>query len=460
MFNMRIDIIRKELERRYEEIKNFQGDNGDERNRLVINFLHALFSEPFLKEFLLSLARFHEDFKISEKFKHIKIDVMEAVKNIINEIDRVGLIDKEFGKIIKGKQANFDNPFQLSGPDVVNGNLSFDQYLQGLRKFEKYAEVACTEWGLESIERMINSIFENASIRSNFCRMDIIQNSINQIFECKRMLIAFLRRKAEYDGADSLINLLPVYLLSETTYLSTLKDNDFGDVVRQTIERHRISPPDVENFDTIQDCKNLYHAIDKFLMSSESKSFLIYRLLTYCRWIKKEDFPKPDTDNKERRISKILEEFLFNHGYFPLVNFKMGKSIPDILSAPGIDLRWDNSVLIELKQIIGKTSYTPSDLITDIGQAQDYLSDVKGVNPGIVDTVYLLIFYDGKTRQTIPESVNVPDNVRIEFVYVGGESPSELRSPKILKAPKSTAEEKSPKKKLAKKAPRKKKPDA
>jgi len=274
------------------------------------------------------------------------------------------------------------------------------------------------------------------------------------------MLIAFLRRKAEYDGADSLINLLPVYLLSETTYLSTLKDNDFGDVVRQTIERHRISPPDVENFDTIQDCKNLYHAIDKFLMSSESKSFLIYRLLTYCRWIKKEDFPKPDTDNKERRISKILEEFLFNHGYFPLVNFKMGKSIPDILSAPSIDLRWDNSVLIELKQIIGKTSYTPSDLITDIGQAQDYLSDVKGVNPGIVDTVYLLIFYDGKTRQTIPESVNVPDNVRIEFVYVGGESPSELRSPKILKAPKSTAEEKSPKKKLAKKAPRKKKPDA
>ncbi len=454
--NMRIDIIRKELERRYEEIKNFQGDFKEERDRLIINFLHALFSEPFLKEFLLSLARFHEDFKSSEKFKQIKINVMEAVKNIINEIDRVGLIDKEFGKIIKGKQANFDNPFQLSGPDIVDGNLSLDQYLQALREFEKHAEVACTEWGLESIEHMIKTIFENASIKSSFCRMDIIQNSLGQIFECKRMLIAFLRRKAEYDGADSLINLLPVYLLSEATYLSTLKDNDFGDVVRQTIERHRISPPDVENFDTIQDCKNLYHAIDKFLMSSESKSFLMSRLLTYCRWIKKDEFPKPKEKNRELKISRVIEEFLFNHGYFPLVNFKIGKSIPDILSAPGIDLRWNNSVLIELKQIIGKTSYTPTDLKTDIGQAQDYLSDVKGVNPDIVDTVYLLIFYDGKTRQTIPESVDVPDNVRVEFVYVGEESPSELRAPKILKAPKTAAKKKMPKKKAAKKATRKK----
>jgi len=212
------------------------------------------------------------------------------------------------------------------------------------------------------------------------------------------------------------------------------------------------------DIETIDRCRNVYHAVDKFLSSSKSKSFLIDRLLTYCRWIKKKDFPNPKDKDRESKVSKIVEEFLFNHGYFPLVDPKVGTSVPDILSVPGINVRWDNSVLIELKQSIG-TSYTYSELAENITQAKQYLSLVRSAKPDIVDTVYLLVFYDGETPLEVEKSLRDDcerESVRIELVYVGDKTPSKMGTPKILKAPKTTATKKSAKKKAAKKSSRKK----
>ena len=239
-------------------------------------------------------------------------------------------------------------------------------------------------------------------------------------------MVAYVRVKADYDGAISLNDILLYYLISPYKILSGVRSEEFGDGVTKAIPAAEIVGVSTDP-GTIDHCRNVYHAVDKFLSTSRSKGFLIDRLITYCTWIKRKDFPKPEEENKERKISTIVEEFVFNQGYFPIVRFEVGKGEPDILAAPGVDLRWDNSILIELKQIIGGRSYSPTKLKDDIGQAQDYLKIVRGIKQDIVDVVHLLIFYDGKTRRTVHKSLDVPDNVRVEFVYVGEESPSKLK---------------------------------
>jgi hypothetical protein len=443
---MRIDIIRKELERRFREVEEFKGNSIDDLNKLVSNFLHSAFLEPQIKDFLISLSRWNEDFKLTDKFKNIKKRLVGPIKLIVAEIDRSFWSDNETRrKFIEEFTEGLQNSFNFPNPAKESGKLTIDQYLEGLRNFDKYVDYAIEEedeiWYIMSI---INNVFQTAH-ELNLKFDSNIFHEYKKLDECRKEIAANLIYKAEYEGSLSLGNILPIYLRSRINYLTSLRPQDFGKGVQKEYKRQKIAPITVVT-DIKGDCRNVYYAVDKFLSNSKSTSFLISRLITYCRWIKRDEFKKI---KKEIPISKkIIEEFIFNQGYFPIVRFKMGRSEPDILAAYSLGARWDNSILIELKQYIGK-SCSDRQLETDIGQAQDYLKEVKAMKDDIANVVYLLIFYDGKIRRKVPESVKEPDNVRVEFIYVGEEDTSKL------KAPSKTA-----RKKVAKKATRKKKPNA
>jgi len=435
---MRIDIIRKELVRRFKNIWDLRDSNEIVIREEVNKLIYFLLSTEGIREFIIDLMKFHEKFKKTDEFNKIKINIIGCVQEIVKIIEESKFTDK-------GVEINLRNHFDLKGQD----NLPLDEYVECLKHFDKYFDDSINELS-GMLGSGIANIFGVAKDKGWSYDSIKYQSAYDNLIMWYEKLKAHLKLRFQYEGAESALRLLTIFFHSQYRYLVDIDEKHLGNDLKEAIERFRVNAH-VDPIETVKDCEELNHAVDKFLTTSKSKSFLIDRLLTYCKWIRKEDFPKSNKENRELKISRVVEEFLFNNGYFPLVNFKMGKSIPDILSAPGIDLRWDNSVLIELKQIIGKTSYSPSDIETDIGQAQDYLSDVKGVNPDIVDTVYLLIFYDGKIRRTIPKSIDVPDNVRVEFVYVGEETPSKL------KAPNATVKKKPPKKKTAKKAIRKKK---
>jgi len=465
MFNMRIDIIRKELDRRFKEVEELQPQQAtDEQIEEACNrFLHFLLTEPFIKPYILDLSNFKEHFIKSNPFKQIRGKIIEAVKTIIAEIDKASIIDQDFNDKFKERHdvlfiVNIHAFNFTRHPSIPNP----EQYIEELRSIDSYPDQNAVE-GLGIILEKFDIVFRIATELSKQYDKVKIDNNIQYLVDCNEKYKAHVRTKASYDGASSLNKLLLPYLVSDYKILSGVEPSDFGKEViigggpyQEKIFGTSAGPEFIDH------CRNVYHAVDKFLSTSKSKSFLIDRLLTYCRWIKKEDFPKPKDKDRELRISKIVEEFLFNHGYFPLINFKMGKSIPDILSAPGTNVRWDNSILIELKQSIG-TPYTYSELTKNIVQAKQYLSLVKGAKSDIVDIVYLLVFYDGNTPLEVEKSLRdecEKKNIRIELIYVGDKTPSTLGAPKMLKAPAKTTKKKQPGKKAAKRSSGRKKRNA
>lgn len=463
MFNMRIDIIRKELERRFKEVGELKNRDYKEVEEAISRFLYFLLSEPVTKDFILELSRYDEDFIKSYEFIEIKEKVADTIKTIIGEIDSSGMVDEDYKKRFRSKHPTLTNLFDLPDPDIRNEYLSLDKFLQALRNFDQYS--GCILNDFHHLMNHLKYLFENDIYYDNSkTNTNVIADSINNIRGINLVLEAKFRYQAEYDSANSLHRLLNCMTIGYRFLLWNIR-SELGEekYFRSDAERHTGTVSESEYL--VRDCRNVYHAIDKFLSTSKSKSFLIDRLITYSTWIKREDFPKSKMKTKwgnEKKVSKIVEEFMFNHGYFPLVDFKMGKSKPDILSVPGMNVRWDNSVLIELKQSIGE-SYTSGKLSNHITQAKRYLSTIRGAKQDIVDKVYLLVFYNEKSILEIDKSYRdecEKNNVRIELIYVGKQSPSKLTKTKILKAPKTTPKKKLPKKKAAKKASRKNKSNA
>jgi len=425
MFNMRIDIVRKEMERRFREIEEAQ-DNSGVTEKQAPEFIYFLLTNEITKPFIIDLARYFDKFKMTERYNQIKSVITSSIINLYHLMENAKIVvDGKFDQKFQDHFKSFRNLFNyIDLPKIQERPLSSERFLDGLREIEKHFDrLICDASNLSGIFGNLNSIFQNAKDWNYTYDISKYKAEYDKLDKCIGEMKAYLRTKYQYEGAEATIYLLSIFFKSQYTYLVDLKPEEFGERVaneseESTLWRERNDP------NTRKYTKQLYHAVDNYLSTSKSKNALIERLITYCTWIKRDSIKELKGKQKEQKISQIVEEFIFNYGYFPLVNFKMGKSIPDILSVGGIG--WQDSVLIELKQCIGK-KYPDAQLPKDIGQAQAYLTQVKGVNPDVADVVYLLVFYDGDEGLIYNESDNSPKDVIVEFIYVGDKSPSKLK---------------------------------
>jgi len=426
MFNMRIDIIRKELERRFKEVEELEGSDYNKLEEGMNKFLYYLHTDPLIRDFIIGLSRFDEDYLKSEDFNEIKTIAINSIQEIITEIDNVGFVNEEFAQLYKDRFGDLKNHFKISDSDDDNELISLIKYIDELRNIES-SDINIVI-PLSSIKTVLFDIFQFDIAKKSSCDFKKIRKLVNDIDLCIMRSEAYLKYKAEYEGASSLYILLDYYKVSPYTFLTNVNRGDFGKKKIWRISQDQFSEG-LSHY-LINNCKVLYHAVDKYLMTGKSKNVLIERLKTYCTWFKLEKFWKAGI--REEDISKIIEEYIFSLGYYPIVNPRAGRSIYDILAESGENLRWDNSVLIELKQYIGdKNNCTESSIKKNIAQAQSYLSKAKVQSQDLADMVYLLVFYDGNTLLDIDDSLRVP-NVEVEFIYVGKSTPSELKQPIAL----------------------------
>ena len=307
--------------------------------------------------------------------------------------------------------------------------MSPRKYYSVLKDAHKYSDKIAEN--IESVGHFLKHIRQLAVERINDFNPTKFDQLFNKLYELNEVIVAYSGYQAEYEGAKSVVELLPIYLTSPYRHISNFDKENLGDLKKQKYMSYMKGGQPSVQVGYKEHCENLYHAVDRFLMTSKSKSALIDRLKTYCTWIRRDDFPKPKDKNKESRISKIVTEFIFNHGYFPIVRPKTGKAEPDILFEPSNIVSWDNSVLLELKQYIreeDQESEIRRELPNNIGQAAEYYSIVKEIKRDIADTVHLLIFYNGKKRFQIGESYPVEKNVVVDFIYVGDGTPSKLET--------------------------------
>ena len=430
MNNMRQSGIKGELDRRFKEVQDLKRLDHNAVEDGIARFFYFLLSIPDIKLFLIELSKYDENFAKSDKFKEIVNRVTDAVKVLMGEFDKAGISAGENLSKFIDEHNKFDNPFGIADPDVREGLLSVEKYFQALREIDKYNNSILN--GLKSIENVIQRIVKYAEKNEINLPADILRHNWEILVKSDEELEAFLKYKAEYDGAEALMNLIIYYHVSPYRYLLGINYTEFGKVKTNHNIVERLIQGNVQDY-LINECRKVYNAVDRFLLTSKSKSVLINRLKSYCTWIKKDAFPKKSSKLKEEKISAIVEEFIFNCGYFPLVNFKTGKGEPDILIDPDFaGIHSEDSILIELKQTIGK-SYSNSQLETDIGQAQDYYGIIKSRRPEVADTVYLLVFYGGNDRlpgKSFKALDSIPDYVEVEFIYVGDKTPSKLKQAK------------------------------
>lgn len=413
MFNMRVDIVRKEMERRFKEVEEAQKASDDEMLDKACQLMYFMLSNDMTIKHLLALSKFEGKFKNSQIFNEIKSNIIRLFRDVFQEIKEAKhLEDKQFLSRSDGNWRSLKNRLNHPHDSTVNCIAILDELHQ-------YIE--------NNFDDDINGLYFTIENILNILQADygftIPRYYYDELNGCISKLYSHLKIRYRYEASEDADELLMMFFNSDYKYLVEVTVYDFGLSPARTHMRGPLFGTNkIEMFNR---CKNLYCAIDKYLSTGKSKSVLISRLITYCTWIKRESFPKPKDKQKEQKVSQIIEEFIFNYGYFPIVNFKAGKNIPDIMSIGGIS--WQDSVLIELKQYIGE-NLTSHQLHKDIGQARDYLSIVKGANPDIADIVYLLIFYDGNERLACQESDDFPKDVKIEFIYVGKETPSKLNN--------------------------------
>ena len=120
MFNMRIDTVRKELERRYKEVEDLIRSDYKEVEEATSRFIYFLLNEPATKDFVIELSRYDENFLKSEEFFSLRKEATEAVKIIIGEIDRSGMIDENYKERFCSEHPMLDNLFGLPDPDINN----------------------------------------------------------------------------------------------------------------------------------------------------------------------------------------------------------------------------------------------------------------------------------------------------------------------------------------------------
>lgn len=429
MFNMRIDVVRQELERRFRDVEKLKGLDDKLMEESSNRFIHFLLTESAIRPFIIELTRYDESFLNSDGYNQIVDLSITSINNIIAQIDKANFIDQGFKEKFETRFGLLGNFLELPNPDTNDEYMSVDQFLAILRNADVNKNLILN--GLESTKETILNIFTIAGNIADSCDQDLIKQSYGQLDHCINVSVAYIKYKAQYIGAVALQDLLLRYSLTPYIYLSDLDLK----VISSSLEKRKVSLQIIgmgtSGFgDIIDNCRQVYHAVDKYLMTGKSKSALINRLKTYCTWFKLEEFWKDGI--KESDISKIIEEYIFSLGYYPIVNARAGRSIYDILADTGENLHWDNSVLIELKQYIGdKNNCTESSIKKDIAQAQSYLSTVKSHKHDLDDMVYLLVFYDGDTLLDIHDSLRVP-NVQVEFIYVGKNTPSKLKQTIML----------------------------
>ncbi len=430
MYNMRIDVVRKELERRFRDVEKLFSSSQtripfSEVCKITEPYIHFLLSDPFITQFVTGLTKYRESFLSSDSFKEIEKCIVQVVKDIASKIDEIGFFTSEFQANLPQKL--YLNVFDLMKPDDDSRYLTAQEFYKALKDLGRYSSKALSaSIYIDEIFCFIDHVINAGKNHVSGYPLEYFNSLYQRFCECNERYVAFYNYQAEYEGANAATRLIVLYMTSPYRHISNLKREELGDLYAELIIHSDEGDQNRSNNDYMCDCKTLYHAVDKYLLTGKSKSALIARLKTYCTWFRLEEFWKEGI--KESDISKIIEEYIFSLGYYPIVNPRAGRSIYDILAEPGENLSWDNSVLIELKQYIGK-SYSSKQFEIDIGQARDYLSIVKGVKPDLDDFVYLLVFYSGDNRYYLDNSFS-DDKVQVEFIYVGKKTPSTLKGEK------------------------------
>jgi len=273
MFNMRIDIIRKELEWRYQDLANAQGKTREEVRNIANTFLHFLLTEPTIKPFLLELSRYKDNFYQSKEFNHICDVILASIKKIIIEIDKSDFVDDDFKERLHSEYQGLDNPFNIPNPAVQGRFLSIDQFLEGLRNFNNFPDNNIDST-LNEIIRTLRVIFKFVNDLNKDYNHEIIKNNLNQIIYCHESLKAFLNEKPSYEGAVPFLNILINYMFSPYWRFSGLSVRDFTHGSLDKVAVEHIFPDHFDSNSIIEDCKILYFAVDKFLMTGKSKSAL------------------------------------------------------------------------------------------------------------------------------------------------------------------------------------------
>jgi hypothetical protein len=274
-------------------------------------------------------------------------------------------------------------------------------------------------------------IHDTPELKAEFDKLLALANSQPEKVTAKDLF------RFKYEGYEDVRDLQSWYA---AMYLDAQEGNDYLRQSRDAavIKKHDLLDQRAEltedDFVKGQNAvQRLFGILSRRLKATRSRNRTVFHLKAYMEWVFNRKGRTSRNLPHENNLSEEMGRFLFAHGFFPFIRFRIGKKEPDLYA-----ISPHEEILIEAKKYSGETKPSVSSLQTDINQAIDYYGVVKHAMQSIgIETidneVFLVVFYNGNHRLRIEPDGLYQSNVFISIVpvYLGGKTPSQTR-PELL----------------------------
>jgi len=417
MPNIRIDIIKDELNHRSDEILSFKVEEEEwyfyekqeeEFLNRICEYIYFVRTTPELNFHFNELLTYTRHILESEKVKKERRNTKKHITNLGKSI-------KSHPIYIERKDRDFLN--EKSIPYISESSREMISTNELIEKLANSIEIDYDP--RVTINYVLGVLFGyDDPITGHLYQIDKkLYNDVNKYLkklkEINKKLYVLLEFLPRYDGYKEASELNNIYRIKYP--LIDIESYDIG------IIQDKYKNLKKEDYLRIKRAtRRINRILLRKILTEQHRADIIRRLKVYMEWFYR---IKDTRKMSENELANEVAKFIFPQAYFPFIRFKAGRKEPDIyIVSQGEEL------LIELKKYDKKPS--KKDLKNDINQALDYHSIIQSLDRHIDNQVYLVIFHYGDYFPVIRGHNPLLKNdifVHISFIYLGAKNPSDRR---------------------------------
>lgn len=415
MNDTRLRVIQEQLKQRYKDVWDYEflpdsreyDESSQKQDFLatIANFVHFIFDTEELKDLFEPLVSYYSRLEASDEVKQINKSLTENFR--------------EFAHLIKSSPKWPEFLKGVKHPGVPISVLHLEEEFEGIKSPADLIKKASETMTMaEFIERLSNlkdlsgnstqpaqtivqEIWRNGATFGTFENLLRLDESLRKRTEDLlseiRKLIARLKQLFEFNsryyGAYAATQLLTAYCILSPEVSAEIRTPGDLDM------RWRRTEADAWGLASAQGkrgkcaARQVYQYLQSHLTNRLAKQSIIRRFNAYCqlykcRWLLNQLEELLPRKQPEAFLQDFLEEFVFNHGYYPVSEAKLGRGKLDVL----VGAPTGAGFLVEVKQIgWGKEKKTSQKTRSAPVQASIYKQRLEGYK-NLTPEVYIIIF--------------------------------------------------------------------
>lgn len=418
MNETRLRVIQEQLKLRYKDVWDFEflsdspeydaASQKEDFLATIAYFVHFILGTEELADLFESLVSYYSRLEASDEVEEVNRSLMEDLR--------------EFARMIKSSPKWPKFLSDVTHPGVLMSVLPTEEELAGIESpadliDKASATITIAEFierlsnlkglsgnSVQRVERITQEIWRDGASFGTFEYLWELDDSLRERAEGLlseiRELVARMKQLLEfnirYSGAYAATQLRNAYHTQSPEGIEKIRaPGDFLDMPWRTAIAGALRLASAQGKRGKRAARQVYQYLQSHLSNRLAKQSVIRRFKAYCqlykcRWLLDQLKELPPKKQPEAFLQDFLEEFVFNHGYYPISEAKLGRGRLDVL----VTVPTGADFLIEVKQIgWGRGKKTIQKTRSALVQASIYKQRLEGYET-LTPEVYITVFTD------------------------------------------------------------------